>query len=74
MTFKPGDVVVSTDTGHMWWVHGHPGMELHLTSTTGVCESIPGAEQRCGDLVLYCRPSDHRPTTSAPLTRLEGQR
>jgi len=63
--FEPGDVVVSTDTGHMWWVHGHTGMELHLTSVTGVCSSIPDAEQRGGDLVLHCRPSTHQPVRSS---------
>ncbi|WP_326828652.1 hypothetical protein OIE13_22155 [Streptosporangium sp. NBC_01810] len=63
--FQPGDVVVSPDTGHTWWVHGHIGMELHLTSATGVCASIPDAEQRYGDLVLrYRSAADHRPVRS----------
>ncbi|WP_326635095.1 hypothetical protein OG884_20150 [Streptosporangium sp. NBC_01755] len=69
--FLPGDVVASAEIKHLWFVHGHPDIELLLTNPAGLCVSIPDAEQRYGRLFLHCRPSGHPPM--APL-RQEAQR
>jgi len=66
--FQPGDVVWA-DTGHLLWVHGGIGKELHLTSSTGVYTPMSEAKQRYGDLALRYRSADHQPT--APLRQEE---
>lgn len=58
---RPGDIVSSETTGRLWFVHGHPGVELFLTSATGTCVSIADAIRLYGMLAVHCRPTEHRP-------------
>ncbi|GAA0853598.1 hypothetical protein ACFQVD_26245 [Streptosporangium amethystogenes subsp. fukuiense] len=72
--FRPGDIVASQKIQHLWFVHGHPSIELLLTNAAGLCVSIPDATRLYGNLSLHCRPSDHRPVTPAPPARPGEQR
>ncbi|MEU3163740.1 hypothetical protein [Streptosporangium sp. NPDC006930] len=59
----PGDIVSSEATGRLWFVHGHPGVELFLTSATGTCVAMTDAIRLYGRLIIHCRPTEHGPMT-----------
>ncbi|MFB9681176.1 hypothetical protein [Streptosporangium vulgare] len=58
---QPGDVVMSEHTGRVWWVHGHPDIELSVTDIRGRCLAIPEAINVHGPLSILCRMTDHTP-------------
>ncbi|WP_326635362.1 hypothetical protein OG884_20975 [Streptosporangium sp. NBC_01755] len=60
---RPGDIVSSETTGRLWFVHGHPGVELFLTGATGTCVPMADAIRLYGMLTIHCRPTEHGPVS-----------